>query len=172
MEKALNRRSFLVGCGLLTFSSAGIFFTGCGKTDNDSDHKGDGKHNDSDKDKDNNKDNDKNHDKNDKSNNDNNNVTIKQKDRTITISSKDLATLKSKYSLEVPSERLLVFYYNNEFYGYSTKCPHQGGTLKIENKTTIRCTRHSNQTYDKNGITNRARTRKSLEKITLNIKSA
>lgn len=32
MRKELNRRSLLVGCGLLTFSSAGIFFTGCGET--------------------------------------------------------------------------------------------------------------------------------------------
>ena len=162
MEKELNRRSFLVGCGLLTFSSAGIFFTGCGKTDNDDDNKGD--------DKQNNKKIDKNNDK-DKSKN-NNNVIVKQKDRTITISPKNLATLKSTHYLKVPSEKLLVFYYNNEFYGYSTTCPHQGGTLKIENKTRIRCSRHSNQTYDKNGITNKARTRKSLEKITLNIKSA
>ena len=29
MKKILNRRAFIVGCVLLTFSSAGVFLTGC-----------------------------------------------------------------------------------------------------------------------------------------------
>lgn len=164
MGKELNRRSFLVGCGLLTFSSAGVFLTGCGgdnDNDNDNDdddHKGKGKDNDNDDYK--------------GKKNDGKKVPVEATNRELTITANQFKTLTEKNSVDVPESGLVVFSYNKKYYGFSNVCPHDGGTLKVEDGVGIRCQKHTSQTFDKDGITNKSRTRANIKLITLNVKSA
>jgi nitrite reductase/ring-hydroxylating ferredoxin subunit len=148
MKKILNRRAFIVGCGLLTFSSAGVFFTGCGESNSSND----------DQKKDN------------YTKSSNKKVKVENTNKSITMTQADLDTLKSRGYINVANEQLLVFYDKNIFYGFSNVCPHENGELKIENETKIRCQKHTNQTFSDEGATNRARTSSNLRIQTLSIK--
>lgn len=181
MNKDLSRRSFMIGCGgLLTFTTAGVFFTGCGSsTPNTKDkHKegeeGEGEDIGAEKIK----------GKEEStpppsptptpppSTSTSKKITVKNKNKNITLSSDDFNVLKTRGYVESASDRMLVFYYDNKFYGYSSICPHEKGVLKIDNKNSIKCTKHLGQFYDGEGKGNGYKTSATLKLITLNVKMA
>ena len=151
-SKTFTRRSFLVGCGLLTFTATGITLTGCGgeTTATYPDNKlvpeggrpprGD-------------------HDHEDEHTNPEDLVVATT---SITLSQSDYDTLTTKEYLSYTANNLLLFYINNEFYAMTNVCSHENGLLIVKDSNTIECQKHLGQVFDKDGVSNQYETRTNL----------
>ena len=134
-SKTFTRRSFLVGCGLLTFTATGITLTGCGgELFEDHDH-------------------DEEHTKPEDLVVATTNLTLPQSDYDI---------LTTKEYLNYTTDNLLLFYVNSEFYAMTNVCPHENGLLIVKDSNTIECQKHLGQVFDKDGVSNQYETRTNL----------
>jgi nitrite reductase/ring-hydroxylating ferredoxin subunit len=142
-----SRRRFLIGCGVITFTSSGVFFAGCGV------------------------------DKKDKIIEENKTIKkdivdvatddsmlgeklpIKNDGRELLLSKDEFNMINNtKY---IYKDNMVIFMKDNHVYGFSKTCPHEGGSLEFVNDE-LKCKRHTIQRFDKEGKSNNTKTRKNL----------
>jgi nitrite reductase/ring-hydroxylating ferredoxin subunit len=138
-----SRRRFLIGCGVITFTSSGVFFAGCGvdeknktiekdklRVDIETDNPSLGEK-----------------------------LSIKNEGRELLLSKDEFDIINNtKY---IYKDNMVIFMKDNDVYGFSETCPHEGGSLEFVNDE-LKCKKHTSQRFDKQGGSNNSKTRKNL----------
>mgnify|MGYP000084270770 CR=1 FL=1 len=82
--------------------------------------------------------------------------------KEISLSVQDKATLDSVGYLQQESDERILLFYDNQYYAFSQTCPHgEGGKIQAsstDGNNKFRCSKHNNQTFDKEGASNRSET--------------
>ena len=153
-NKTLTRRSFLIGCGLLTLTTAGITLTGCGGETQTIEYPP-------------------------KFTGAKTPLEIAEVEPVVTpvvepvkplgiakadiiLSQDEFDALTAKQYLNYSAKQSLLLYVDGDFYSMSNLCPHERGLLVAKSSNTIECQKHLGQTFDKKGTSNGYEIRSSL----------
>lgn len=85
---------------------------------------------------------------------------------TLTLSAAQKTTLDSQGFLNL-DEGLIVVKDGVIYHAYGRRCPHEGGTVTGQSATALQCQTHTDQSYNKLGQGNGARTSASLVSYTV-----